>query len=126
MQLASEQQIFVLIDYSRTRSIKEVQQLFARSFRDRVASTEFAIRKNVEKYKTEGSCFNLNKYRSGSGKTERTQEYINLLQEKLIEDPKTSARENCLDISKSTFNRITKRDLEWHPYKIQVRKERTN
>ena len=26
--------------------------------------------------------------------------------------------------SKSTFNRITKRHLKWHPYKMHVRKER--
>ena len=36
--------------------------------------------------------------------TERTQEN-SLLQEKLIEDPRISARKNALDTSKSTFNR---------------------
>ena len=41
-----------------------------------------------------------------------TQDYINLLQKKLIEDPRVSARNNGLDISKSTFNLITKRDLK--------------
>ena len=29
-----------------------------------------------------------------------------------------------MDISKSTFSRITKHDLKWHPYKMHVRKER--
>ena len=47
-----------------------------------------------------------------------------LLQEKIIEDPRISASKNSLDISKSTFNRITKRDLEWHPNKMHVRLER--
>ena len=55
-----------------------------------------------------------------------TQDNINLLQERLIEDPRISATENGLDISKSTFNRINKRDLKWHPNKMHVRKEIKN
>ena len=67
---------------------------------------------------------NLNKDLSGRRRTERTQENTNLLQEKLIEDTRISARKNGSEISKSTFNRITKRDLKWHNYKRNVRKER--
>ena len=59
------------------------------------------IWKNIKKYKTEGSTFHLNKDRSGRRKTERTQENINLIQEKLIDDPRISARKNGLDISTS-------------------------
>ena len=50
------------------------------------------IWKNDKKYKSEGSRLNLNKDRSGRRGTERTQENINFLQEKLIEDPRMSAR----------------------------------
>ena len=64
--------------------------------------------------------------RSGRRRTERTQEDINLIQEKFIEDPRISAIKNGSDISKSTFIRITNRDLKWHPYKMHVRKERNN
>ena len=56
-------------------------------------------------------------------RTERTLENINLLQEKLIDDPSISAGMNGLDISKSTFDRITKHDLKYHPYKMHVRTE---
>ena len=51
------------------------------------------------KYNTEGSWLNLNKDRSGHRKTERIQENINLPQEKLIENPRMSARKNDMDIS---------------------------
>ena len=84
------------------------------------------IWKNAKKYKTEGSSLNLNNDTSGCRRTERAQENINHLQEKLIEDPRISARKNSLGISKSTFNRITKRELKWHPYKMHERKERNN
>ena len=44
-----------------------------------------------------------------------------------MEDQRISARKNGLGISKSAFNRITKRDWKWHfPYKMHVRKERNN
>ena len=79
-----------------------------------------------KKYKAIGSSLNLNKDHSGPGRRERTQEKNSLLQEKLIDNQKISARINGLDISKSTFNRITKRDLKWRLHKMQVRKERNN
>ena len=84
--------------------------------------TTMTIWKNVKKYKIEGSILNLNKDRSGRRKTERTQENINLPREELLEYPRISASKNSLDISKSTL--ITKRDLKWHPHKMQARKER--
>ena len=72
------------------------------------------IYKNVKKKKTEESSLNLSIDRSGRRRTERTQKNIDLLQESPIEDPRISARNNDLNISKSTFNRITKSDLKWH------------
>ena len=72
--------------------------------------------KNVKQSKTEESSLSLNKDRSGRRGTEHMQENINLLREKLIESPRISARNNCLDISKRTFNRITKHDLKVHVY----------
>ena len=53
----------------------------------------------MQKYKTENSSLYLNKDRSGHWRTERTQENINIIQEKLIEDPRISARKNGLENS---------------------------
>ena len=36
MQLTSKQRIFVVTNYLRTRSFKEIQQLFEQHFRERV------------------------------------------------------------------------------------------
>ena len=79
------------------KGFKYVQQLFEQRFRDRVSPTKMTIGKYVEKYKTERSSLNLNRDRSGNRITECTQENINLLQEKLIEDPRISARKNGLE-----------------------------
>ena len=103
MQLISEQWIFVVANYVRTRSLKDVQQQL---FRDRVASTKITILIFFNKYKSQGSSLNLNKDRLGRRRTERTQKNILLLlQENLIKEPRISARNNCLAIGKSTFNR---------------------
>ena len=112
MQLTSEQRIFVLTNYLRTRNFNDVQQLFQKCVRDRVLPTKITIWKNVKKYTTEGLSLNLNKDRSGRKRTEHSQENINILQEKLIEDTRISARKNGFDFSKSTFNRITFHDLK--------------
>ena len=72
---------------------------------------------------TEGTSLNLNKNRSCHRKTESTQEKKNILHEKLIKHSRTSTRKNGLDIIKSILNRITKCDLEWHPYMMHARKE---
>ena len=98
MQLTIEQRIFVVTNYLWTRIFKNVHQLFEQRFRDRASPSKVTIRKNVKKYKTEGSSLNLNKDRSGHRRTERTQENINLLQVKLMENPRRSARNNGLDI----------------------------
>ena len=76
----NEQRMFVVTNYLKTRSFKEVIQLFELGLRDRVSPT---IWKNIKKYKTEGLSLILNKDRSGRMRTECTHENINLLQEKL-------------------------------------------
>ena len=50
-------------------------------------------------------------------------ENINLVLEHLLEDQKISARRNGLNLSKDTFQRIVKYDLEWYPYKMRARHE---
>lgn len=99
--------------YLRTSNLK-------RFLTKRVLPTKMTICENVEKYRTEGSSLNLNRVRSGCRRTKRTQENVNIFQEKIIEDPKKSTRKYDLDISKNIFNRNTKRDFKWYPYKMQV------
>ena len=75
---------------------------------------------------TEETSLNINKDHSGGRRTQRTQGNNIFLQEKLIMDPRISAKKNGLDISKSAFNQITKRDFKWVPNKMHARKEINN
>ena len=67
------------------------------------------------------SC-NLNKGRSGRRRTERCLENIQAVREALEnqEDgaPRISARRNGLGLTSATFNRITRLDLGFHPYRM--------
>ena len=80
MHFTSEERIFAATNYLRIRSFKY----------DKFRQQKCPFRKILKTTK-QGSSLNLNKDRSGRRETELTQENINILQEKLIEDPAISA-----------------------------------
>ena len=78
------------------------------------------IIRNVDKYLEYGVSTNRQKYASGRCRTVRS---IQNIQEvpALQDDPNITAhRNNCSNISKTSFNRITKIDLRRHPYRMQI------
>jgi hypothetical protein len=85
-----------------------------------VAST---ILENVRKYQNAGTSLNLNKGNSGRSRTARTAVNINAVRDLLQQNPHVSARHNPVPISHSSFNRITKHDIKWHPYRMYVQQE---
>ena len=46
-----------------------------------------------------------------------------MVREHLQNNPQVSARRNGLGLPSATFNRITRLDLRWHPYRIRIRHE---
>ena len=84
---------------------------------------QLKVWENVNKYKTEQSSSNPNKDRLGRERTERTQENIHLQGNRIVYS-RISVRKNCLNISKSNGDRITKRDMKWHHYTMHVKKKK--
>ncbi|KAF2354742.1 Protein of unknown function DUF4817 [Trinorchestia longiramus] len=121
MQLTKEQRIFIVVNFLDSISIHHVQKLFQEHFPERNSPSKVTIWKNVRKYKTEGTSLNLNKGRSGRKSTERAPENVEIVHQALLAIPDISSRKNGLGKSKSTFNRIVKLELKWHPYKMHVR-----
>lgn len=65
---------------------------------------------------------NRNKGNSGRPRTGRTPAHIADVTRQLRANPRVSSRRNNLPhITRSTFQRIVKNDIEWHPYKIKKR-----
>ena len=122
VQLSSEQRVFLVETFFRTNSFKQVREQFLLRFPDRNAPSKSTIQRNVEKYRTYGTSLNMNKGNSGPPTRVRTPETIDVVRQLLQDNPRTSARQNGL-VSKSTFNRITKRDLRFHPYQMKIRHE---
>ena len=128
MQLTIEQRVFIVRKYHETRSLQTVREAFRAQFPNRNPPSNSTIQKNVRKYQIEGTSQNLNKGRSGRRRTTRDAQTINnvrlLLQaNRQPQQPRVTCRRNPLGIPKSAFNRITKSDIKWHPYKMKVVQE---
>ena len=124
VQLTLEQRVFVVTNFFSTKSYVEVQRLFRAAFPGRNPPTRMTIHRNVNKYLQHATSQNRNREASGRKRTGRSNDNIDRVQEALENNPKGIAcRRNGLGLSPSTFNRIVKKDLKWHPYKIRVRHE---
>ena len=105
---------FCCFNYTKTQSIAAVQNAFLERFPDRNPPCKTTILRNFQKYSNASTSLNLNKGNSGRRRTTRTEENIAAIRALLEENPRVSARRNPIDISSSSFNRITKFELRWH------------
>ena len=123
VQLTPEQRVFVVLNYTRTQSTTQVRNAFRERFPNRNPPAASTILENVRKHENSGTSLNLNKGNSGRRRTTRTAEYIDAVRDLLQENPHMSARRNPIPISRASFNRITRQDIKWHPYRMHVRHE---
>lgn len=122
-QLTIGERTFVVEKYFETHSINEVLRLFRIAFPSRNVPNATTVWRNVSKHRLHGTSLNRNKGNSGRRRTGRSEENIQAVRDQLQENPNVSARRNGLALPSATFNRITRLDLNWHPYQINVRHE---
>lgn len=81
------------------------------------------IKNWVTKFEESGST--LDKKRSGRPRTSRTEENIDVVKQSIRENPTQSTRKrsSALNLSRTSLQRILKKDLLLHPYKIQLVQE---
>ena len=103
----------MVTEYIRTESFVQTQLEFHRRFPNRAVPAKSTIFYNVQKYNREGTILNLHEYRSGRGRTARSDANVAAVRELLEQaNPRdVSARRNGIGISKSAFNRITKEGM---------------
>ena len=124
VQLTTEQRVFVVTQFTLIPNVTAVQNAFRIRFPDRNPPVRNTILKNVRKYQNTGTSLNRNKSNSGRRRTARNEANIAAVRELLEETPRdVSVRRNAVAVSKSSFNRITRLDIRWHPYRIHVRHE---
>ena len=120
MEIAlNEQRVFVVETYFRTNSYKKVKEAFSDKFSEKAVPSKSSIERNVKKYRNHAMSINRNKENSGRKRSARTVENIEAVRALLERNPRVCARDNGL-LTKSSFNRITKRDLKFHPYHMYL------
>jgi hypothetical protein len=121
-QFTKTERAFMVTVYAETHSNSETRRRFGLMHPNRPIPSRGTVVENFHKYQTFGTSENRNKGNSGPNKTVRTPQNIAAVRQEVARDRQVSARRNNLPhISKSTFNRITRQDLHYHPYRIQRR-----
>ncbi len=106
--------------YAETRNSTETCRRFALMFPNRGIPSKGAVLSNFHMYQTHRTSENRNMGNSGWPRTVRTPQNIPAVHQEIAQNRQVSAHRNNLPhISKASFNRITKYDLKYHPYRIQ-------
>ena len=131
-KFTSEQKLFCVFSKVRGLFTPQIQQEFLQKWPGQKPPDRRSILRFEKTLNEEKNLFDQRKGKSGRRITVRTQENIqsvqNLLEsekDRRPDQPGSSCRRNMLDISKSSFNRIVKKDLGWKPYKIIRRQKIT-
>ena len=123
-QLTPAQRVFIITKYLQTQSLQATKDAFIDEYPHRNPPAKTTIWKNVRKFQTHGTSLNRNKGHSGRRRTGRSNENIAAVSQQLQQNPRDiSARRNGLGLPSATFNRITRLDLNQHPYRIHARHE---
>ena len=122
-QLTIDQRILIVQKYVETRSIISVREAFETSFPAERLPANSTIYYNVNKYRQNGTSLNRNQKNSGRRRTGRSAENIERVRNAIELNPNISCIRNGLGLSPATFNRITRQDLNFHPYVMKRRHE---
>jgi hypothetical protein len=120
-KLTIPERTFIVEKYFETKSVVAVLRQFQIAFPGRNPPSSLSVWPNVNKYRLHGTSLNRNKGNSGRRKTGRSEEDIQAVREQLENNPHACKCEKKRP--STTFNRITRLDLRWHPYQISVRHE---
>ena len=110
--------------YRNDNNVYRAIQSFREAFPNARCPSRGTVYSNVRKYATTGTSLNFNKGRFGRMRTARSAENIeavrNAIEDARGEAPelRISCRRNSLGLSSTTFNRITRLDLHFHPYQM--------
>ena len=97
--------------------------MFEEHFPDQNPPSASTVWRNVNKYRQHETSLNRNRGNSGRKRIGRSRENIQAVSEQLQNNPHVSVKRNGVGLLKSTFNRIMRFDLRWHPYQICIRHE---
>ena len=122
-QFTVTERIFIVKTWERTGSYVTVQNEFVLEFPDRAPPVKNTIKNVVNKFSDKGTVHNQNAFNSGRRRTTRTPENVERVRLAIEVNPEITSRRNVIGIPKSSFNEITRVDLNYHPYRLHVRQK---
>ena len=120
MQLTKEQRIFFVRSFDTINNVTGGVRAYQEHFQGRSVS-RVTVRRTIAKFCSRGTILNRNK--GNSGRLVTSPESIHLVHQQIEEHEGFSTRRNELDLSRSTVQRIIKKNLNYYPYKPKVRQE---
>ena len=123
VQLTTQERIWICIQMARLQNAAAVQRLWRQQWPGIVPPHPTTIRGNFRKYQAHCTGLNMSNGRSGRSKTARTAVNIRRVRRSLDRNGNTSSRRNGLSIPKSSFSRIIRKDLNFHPY-VLIRRQK--
>jgi len=123
VQFTANQRTFMIEKYISGQNCNDVIIEFSVQYPYRRPPTPRTILYNVRKSRQHNTCLNRNQHYSGHFRTARTAENIELVRQGILENPNVSTRRNGTGLARSTFNLITRLDLNLHPYQMIRRHE---
>ena len=129
-QLSLDQRLFIALEKEKGKNTTEIKTQFSLKWPGKDPPHRSTIYKIWKKLRNNHTVQNLNKGNSGrrmSGRSDHNIDQVRaLLEDQVDKKPDEivcSSRRNNLDLTKSTFNRITRLDIKFHPYKILRRQK---
>ena len=113
VQFTTAERMFMVEQFNQTNSIAQTRINYQIEFPNGSVPFRKAIRLNVLKYHQHGTSVNRNRGNLGRPRTARTARNICDVQRNIEQDPRVNSRRNNVpQLSQSSFNRITRQDLD--------------
>ena len=129
-QLSLDQRLFIALEKEKGKNTTEIKTQFSLKWPGKDPPHRSTIYKIWKKLRNHHTVQNLNKGNSGrrmSGRSDHNIDQVRaLLEDQVDKKPDEivcSSRRNNLDLTQTTFNRITRLDIKFHPYKILRRQK---
>ena len=124
-EFTPEMKLFVVLEKEKGTTYPRLVEMFGQKLPDKKPPSRVGVYKMRKGLQTNQTLLDRRTTNSGGGKSIRTEENIQMVKDYLEAEVErnpdeigSSARRNDLPFTNSSFNRITKKDLKLHPYKI--------
>ena len=116
--MTREQRVFIVLNYQETKNYEIVRRNFEQIFPERISPTKKILRRTVQKFNEHGTTLETKEIQEGKEPPEH-KENVEMVQNVIDENPRSTIRRNESGLSATTFHRILHKELGLKAYKVQ-------